>query len=268
MAVTNRGAAWEWGHSWWILLTLPFGLLSGPAFLYAGRTSRTRKWVIAGFVYLLPWVFIGLTPTKPKTPSDGAPPAAVEGLRSPIPYGSPAAGVLGVGFFALWLASVVHAVWVRNEYLRRLDGGHGADPYAHLRREVAGETEFKGVPAPPWAVFADDRPPPPAPALPPRALDLVRAEPVRTGPSGAAVDLNNAPEDELAALPGIGPVLARRAAEERRVRGGFGSLEEFGEVLALKPHILERLRPRVVLGPSSPPSAPPAPGTGRRVVDF
>jgi hypothetical protein len=264
MPVTNRGAAWEWGHSWWILLTLPLGLLSGPAFLYAGRRTRTRKWVIAGFVYLLSWVALALTPTPPKAPAPGAARPAVQEPTSPIPYGSPAEDMLFTAAMALWFASMVHALRVRSEYLRRLDAAHGTDPYADLRREVAEETEFQGVPAPPWALFTDDSPPPPpAPAVPPRP-----AEPVRAEPGAAAVDLNNAPEDELAALPGMGPVLARRAAEERRVRGGFGSLEEFGDVLALKPHILERLRPRVVLGPPPRPSAPPAGGTGRRVVDF
>lgn len=265
MPATNRGAAWEWGNSWWILLTFCFGLLSGPAFLYAGRKARTGKWVIAGFVYLLTWVALGLTPAEPKALPPGAPRPAVEEPASPIPYGSTASDVLVASFLALWLASMVHAVWVRNEYLRRLDAVHGDDPYAHLRREVAEEMEFEGVPTAPWALFeGGPPPPPPAPALPPRPVEPVRAE-----PAGAAVDLNNAPEDELSALPGIGPVLARRAAEERRMRGGFGSLEEFGEVLALKPHILERLRSRVVLGPPPPPAVPPpAPGAGRRVVDF
>ncbi|HEX8317734.1 ComEA family DNA-binding protein [Longimicrobium sp.] len=265
MAVTNRGAAWEWGQSWWILLTFCFGLLSGPAFLYAGRKTRTRKWVIAGFFYLVSWVALGLLPTKPKTPPAGAPPPAVAEPASPIPYSETANEVVGGIFMTLWLVSMVHAVWVRNEYLRRLDTVHGTDPYAHLRREVAEEAEFHDVPAAPWALFegGPPPPPPPAPALPPRPVQPVHAE-----PAGTAVDLNNAPEDQLAALPGIGPVLARRAAEERRARGGFGSLEEFGAVLALKPHILERLRPRVVLGTPPTPSAPPAPGTGRRVVDF
>lgn len=262
MAVTNRGAAWEWRHSWWILLTLPMGLLSGPAFLYAGRRTRTRKWVIAGFFYLLMWVAMGLTPTKPKTPGAGAPRPAVQEPKSPIPYGSQAADMLFTGAMVLWLASMIHAVWVRKEYLRRLDAVHGADPYARVRREVAEEIELEAVPAPPPGAFTAAPPPPPASTLRPAA-----ARPVPAEPASAPVDLNNAPEDQLAALPGIGPVLARRAAEERRARGGFGSLEEFGEVLALKPHVLERLRPRVVLGPP-PPSAPPAPGAGRRVVDF
>ncbi|HEY7769772.1 ComEA family DNA-binding protein [Longimicrobium sp.] len=264
MAVTNRGAVWEWGHSWWVLLTFCFGLLSGPAFLYAGRKTRTRKWVIAGFFYLMSWVALGLLPTKPKTPPAGAPAPAVAEPASPIPYSETANEVVGGIFMTLWLISMVHAVWVRNEYLRRLDAVHGTDPYADLRREVAEETAFEGVPVPPWAPFdGGTRPPPPAPVLPPRPV-----APLHAKPAGAPVDLNNAAEEELAALPGIGPLLARRAAEERRIRGGFGSLEEFGEALALKPHILERLRTRVVLGPPPPPAAPPAPGTGSRVVDF
>jgi hypothetical protein len=61
-------------------------------------------------------------------------------------------------------------------------------------------------------------------------------------------------------------VLARRVSEERRARGGFRSVEEFGAVLALKPHIVERLRTRVVFG--APRTGPAGPGAGGRVVDF
>jgi hypothetical protein len=218
--------------------------------------------VIAGFVYLLSWVALGLLPTKPKPPPPGAARPPVEDLKSPIPYSETANSVVGGIVMTLWLVSMIHAVWVRNEYLRRLDAVHGADPYAHVRLEVAEEIELEAIPAPPPGAFTAAPPPPPAPTLRPAAAGPVAAEPV-----GAPVDLNNAPEEQLAALPGIGPVLARRAAEVRRARAGFGSLEEFGEALALKPHILERLRPRVVLGPPPPP-APPAPGGGRRVVDF
>jgi hypothetical protein len=67
----------------------------------------------------------------------------------------------------------------------------------------------------------------------------------------------------------VGPLLARRAEQERRVRGGFRSLEEFGEALGLKPHALERLRALTTIGPPPPPDAPDAPpSAGGRVVDF
>jgi DNA uptake protein ComE-like DNA-binding protein len=55
--------------------------------------------------------------------------------------------------------------------------------------------------------------------------------------------------------------LARRAVELREGRGGFASVDDFAEALALKPHVLERIRP---LAFTAPRATPPRP-MGRRV---
>lgn len=75
-------------------------------------------------------------------------------------------------------------------------------------------------------------------------------------PSGAApvgvrvvVDLNRAGPAELEALPGIGPVLARRICEQRTREGPFRSLEELRAVRGVGPRLLERLRGLVAVGP-------------------
>lgn len=47
---------------------------------------------------------------------------------------------------------------------------------------------------------------------------------------GRRVDLNRATEEELAALPGIGPGLAFRIAADREERGPFSSLQDLGRV--------------------------------------
>ena len=60
--------------------------------------------------------------------------------------------------------------------------------------------------------------------------------------------MNRAGASELDALPGIGPVLARRIVEYRRQHGPFRSVEELRAVRGLGPRLLERLRPRVSVG--------------------
>ncbi len=60
------------------------------------------------------------------------------------------------------------------------------------------------------------------------------------------VDLNNADEGKIAALPGIGVVLTKRIIEERSVRGGFASLNDIAGVLGLKPYAVKRLEPLVI----------------------
>lgn len=52
---------------------------------------------------------------------------------------------------------------------------------------------------------------------------------------GRPVDLNEATLEELQALPGIGPGLAHRIVDDRRLRGPFGSLEELVRVKGFGP---------------------------------
>lgn len=62
-------------------------------------------------------------------------------------------------------------------------------------------------------------------------------------PESASLDLNQAGAAEWAALPGIGPALARRIVERREQQGGFRSAEDLLGVKGLGPKKLERLRP-------------------------
>jgi competence protein ComEA len=66
-----------------------------------------------------------------------------------------------------------------------------------------------------------------------------------SGGAGSPVDLNNANESQLDALPGVGPVIAGRIVEWRRQHGRFASVEELTEVSGIGDATLERLRPLV-----------------------
>ena len=70
--------------------------------------------------------------------------------------------------------------------------------------------------------------------------------------AGAAVpkriDLNRADAAELDQLPGIGPVLAGRIVEHRRVSGPYRSAEDLLAVRGIGPALFERLRERVTVG--------------------
>jgi competence ComEA-like helix-hairpin-helix protein len=64
-------------------------------------------------------------------------------------------------------------------------------------------------------------------------------------PERAVLDLNRAGAAELDALPGIGPVLARRIVEHRARHGPFRRVEELRAVRGVGPRLLNRLRPRL-----------------------
>jgi competence protein ComEA len=64
---------------------------------------------------------------------------------------------------------------------------------------------------------------------------------------GLALDPNLASVADLEAIPGIGPVLAKRIVEFREEHGPVHKLETLLEVKGMGPKILEKIRPYVVI---------------------
>jgi len=65
--------------------------------------------------------------------------------------------------------------------------------------------------------------------------------------STGTVNINNASETELVALPGIGPSKAKAIAEYRQQNGGFKSIDDLQQVKGIGPATLEKLRAHVTL---------------------
>ncbi|GAC1625664.1 MAG: hypothetical protein NVS4B2_04390 [Chloroflexota bacterium] len=86
--------------------------------------------------------------------------------------------------------------------------------------------------------------------------DIVPARPV---------DLNRASEEQLARLPGIGPVYAKKAVKVRSTKGGFDSLDDFASALELSPHLADRLLDMGTVAPRRPVARP---SSGKRIVDY
>lgn len=59
------------------------------------------------------------------------------------------------------------------------------------------------------------------------------------------IDLNAAPVEELAQLPGLGPAVAGRIVDHRRTHGPFTGTADLLAVPGIGPATLERLRPHV-----------------------
>ncbi len=65
---------------------------------------------------------------------------------------------------------------------------------------------------------------------------------------GMAVDLNQLTAQDLEDLSGVGPKLARRIIDARRVRGGFGAVDDLFTIAGVGPARMETLR--VALNPA------------------
>lgn len=110
-----------------------------------------------------------------------------------------------------------------------------ARPRAMAPRSGARRAE----PAPPRAHRA---------AAPGHSREVQAGEAVPSPEEDPPLDLNRASVEELARLPGIGPALARRIAEERARRGRFDSVDGLRGVLGLGPKKLAALRSRLTVG--------------------
>jgi competence protein ComEA len=80
-----------------------------------------------------------------------------------------------------------------------------------------------------------------APAARASGTETPRAQ---SAPS-APVDLNKASQDELTALPGIGPEMARRIVEFREQNGPFKRVEDLLKVKGIGEKSFQKLRPHV-----------------------
>ncbi len=137
--------------------------------------------------------------------------------------------------------------------------------------EVAGEVARPGVysfPAPPTLLELSQKAGGPKPRTDAKVKlasgSLVRAAPAgeyrlgdrMSGPQllslGLAVEVNDASAEDLEALPGIGPVMARRLVQYRQAHGPFKNLEDLLEVSGLGEKKLARLKTYLTV---SPPTA-------------
>lgn len=88
------------------------------------------------------------------------------------------------------------------------------------------------------------------PATPRGAPPAVNGASSARTPAGRTprIDLNRANFEELQQLPGIGPALAARIIEHRRLHGPFRTLTELEAVSGIGPRLRERLEGLVRLG--------------------
>ena len=139
--------------------------------------------------------------------------------------------------------------------------------------EVAGDITRPGVysfPGPPtlpevWRQAGGRKPPPPSDlkltsgsrleVTPQGTYRLGRMSGPRLLTLGLGLDLNTATAEDLEALPGLGPALARRIVAHRAIHGQFRKLKNLLKVSGIGAKKLEALRPFVNI--KKPISIPP-----------
>ena len=73
-------------------------------------------------------------------------------------------------------------------------------------------------------------------------INIINSDTTKIVPQKEKLDINNASEVEITALPGISIVLAKKLIKRRHELKGFKSVNEVCEFLKLKPHMEKQLR--------------------------
>jgi hypothetical protein len=247
MSTTSKGTFWKIRKSWWILFTFTI-MFNWIAFFIIGSKVKHKKWKMYGALYSIPFILLMVFGDRYET-NDWQ------------------WDLVGFSLIGGWIASMIHAFRIRKEYLFRLEAIELREPYEDykLRGQIQSEYGVKFNQGPieqplqqpfPQSSYGEQPKPisPQVPAQPgnevpptqPREFSPAQTDQFKSNP----IDLNNASELELAGLPGVGPILAKKAMLERERIGGFRSLEDFSQLLNLKPHNVEKIRPLVVVGPA------------------
>lgn len=72
---------------------------------------------------------------------------------------------------------------------------------------------------------------------------------VKVSNSLEPISLNSATYEELLAVSGIGPVLARRILDYRKEHGSFKTIEELNNIKGIGPKTLQKLKPYLRINP-------------------
>lgn len=232
MGITNKGKKWERKNSRWILWSFTLIMACAGFFWIGGRVGK-RKWIISGLIYLV--VNFGLI-------------YAVEPLKliNAI-YSNIVTVIICLG----WFGAIVHSFMVRKEYLLRREAvidlmNSTRDAYRNeIRKDYVGKNEK----------FASTSPVPPSP----QKLSASKVQ-------ESKINLNDCSEQELASLPGVGVVIAKRAVEIREQTGGFASVQDFNQRLGLMPHFAVQIEKLVFVTAIQSKILPPE--DGGRVIDI
>lgn len=263
-SITPYGRSWEYWHSLWIAWAVSsVGTLSWVSFGYAGFRAGNRRWLVWAAAYAL--IMVPLTVGIDDT-------------------------VMGFLLLFVWLGSSAHALAIRREYLTRIAekriarrGGptQAAPSSAATRLRPVNQAPADWYPNPAggpaqqwwngeeWTAHTREAPPSGStiysPSVTPSGSSATPTTSLSQGEARQLLDLNTAQEPELAGLPGVGAVLAKRIVAERHQRGGFQSVDELADAIGLKPHVLQRVRGNLTVGqrPEAPADRPRG-----RVVDF
>ncbi|CAM4239248.1 ComEA family DNA-binding protein [Lederbergia lenta] len=244
--ITSRGKLWEYRNSIWMLWAiLTLGFFNYISFFYTSYRVKQKKWFIAGIIYaILFFMMVVITEIV---------------NRDHWLYDL---------FFALyllgWIASIIHVFKMRPEYLLRLEAKvtFGREKELEsmkqmIAREYGKTNDSRQVEKPKVATIK---------SLQQISLEEAEKDEEIGSEVVHTIDLNTATEEEIANVPGIGSLFAKKIITVRNQEKGFKSFEHFVEILSVKPHLIEKIKPYFSF--SDQPNPEQTNKMEGRIVDF
>lgn len=222
--ITGRGISWEILQSWWIALS--FIALSWIGFFYITFKTKQRKWrnLAILFTVLQLGFFIGI------------------GIAQQLKL-----NIIVIIFVSIWLiayfAGIIVSFIVRKEYLICLDVLEESDTDKKktqvLKNKIVSEYREEGI--------IDKMP---------THDDKVKIKTDKEQPKtdtfvdngNAIIDINTCSELDFINLPGFNTLMAKEAVAYRKAHDGFSSIDEFFNVLNIKPHLIAQIQNKITCG--------------------
>ncbi|HZH60281.1 MAG TPA: helix-hairpin-helix domain-containing protein [Metabacillus sp.] len=223
--ITNKGKVWELRNSIWMLWAiLTFGALNYISLFYASYKVKQKKWFIAGIIYSIIFIFTMV-------------------ITEVLPTEHWFYDLTLVAYLIGWIASIVHVFKIRPEYLLRLEAkvssGYKEKEIESLRRKISQE----------YVTTSPTKNTQKSKAASQEQSKMVQEETVKeikeTSSEIQIIDINTASEQEIAKVPGIGSIFAKKVISVRTQENGFKSFDHFVEVLSVKPHLIGKIKPHL-----------------------
>lgn len=279
---TNRGKDWELRNSFWVLFpVLSLGLLGFVAFLYIGMKLNNKKWALYSIAYLIPVIIAFIVPSDDIMAAIGIGVWAVssihalkirplylieldvkeemekeqirnfrEQIRSKYKNHTYTEEAAASDKFAQNHETLRKKTETKPDEKQSIGGETG-----HSLRQDSEQQPKNGKTMTDATTSAQPSPyEDTAGGEPADASSLKHTEAIQTPPGAESItetdetgkiDLNKATEEEIASIPAVGRILAKRIVAKRQELGGFTSFEQFVETIGLKPHTAEKLKPLV-----------------------
>ncbi|WP_123025182.1 ComEA family DNA-binding protein [Mycolicibacterium stellerae] len=224
-----------------------------PGWLAAARADPGRAGAIAlgvvGVIAVLVTIFTLLRDNTPPVTSAKLPPVEMVSTAQPTPSTPAPEGPVVVSVVGLVHKPGLVTLSSGARIADALSAAGGALDGADLiglnmaRRLADGEQIIVGIAAPPGEPTTMGS----SVATQPTgsASASGREQAASESAAGAPVDLNTATEEQLDALPGVGPVTAAAIIAWRDANGSFASVDQLADVDGIGPARLEKLRAQV-----------------------